>query len=169
MLFQLYAATMLALFYYCYPAAILLLSFCYPAAIPLLSCCYPAAILLLQLYEIKDVITGKATTANVTQIARIRSVAPPAPEPPVVGACEKTWDRMEEGIFCVIWVKDEEKSVLRVLEVLELEAQSQYMLALHPQGLLLCVQPRAAARTTAARSRVGASTDATTQSDEAAR
>jgi hypothetical protein len=46
--------------------------------------------------EIKDVITGKVTTAIMAQIARIRSVAPPAPEPPVVGACEKTWDRMEE-------------------------------------------------------------------------
>ena len=82
-------------------------------------------------YEIKDVITGKITTANVTQIARIRSVAPPAPEPPVVDASEKTWDRMEEGTFCVIWVKDEEKSVLRVLEVLEVEVQSEYLLGWH--------------------------------------
>ena len=115
-------------------------------------------------YEIQDVITGKITTANVTQIARIRSVAPPAPEPPVVDASEKTWDRMEEGKFCVVWVKDEEKSVLRVLEVLEVEVQSKYLLGWHfihkGQGLLLCVQPGAAARTTAARTRVGASADA---------
>ena len=76
-------------------------------------------------------ITGKLTTANVTQIARIRSVAPPAPEPPVVDASEKTWDRMEEDRFCIIWVKDEEKSVLRVLEVLEVEVQSEYMLGWH--------------------------------------
>ena len=82
-------------------------------------------------YEIKDVITGKVTTAIVTQITRIRSVAPPAPEPLVVDASEKTWDRMKEGKSCVIWVKHEEKSVLRVLEVLEVEVQSEHMLGWH--------------------------------------
>ena len=42
-------------------------------------------------YEIKNVITGNVTTANVTQIARICSVAPPAPESLVVDASEKAW------------------------------------------------------------------------------
>ena len=38
---------------------------------------------------------------------------------------------MEEGKFCVIWLKDEEKSVLRVLEEFELDMQAEHMLGWH--------------------------------------
>ena len=76
---------------------------------------------------------------------------------------------MEEGRFCVIWVKDEEKSVLRVLEVLEVEVQSEFMLGWHyiHKGFSSVYNPELplVQRTTAARSRAGTSADATTQSD----
>ena len=32
---------------------------------------------------------------------------------------EQVWDRLKEGTYCIIWLKTEEKSILRVLEVLE--------------------------------------------------
>ena len=32
---------------------------------------------------------------------------------------EQMWDRLKEGAYCTIWLKTEEKSILRVLEVLE--------------------------------------------------
>ena len=32
---------------------------------------------------------------------------------------EQVWDRLKEGAYCIIWLKTEEKSILRVLEVLE--------------------------------------------------
>ena len=38
---------------------------------------------------------------------------------------------MEEGKFCVIWLKDEEKSVLRVLEEFELDMQAEHMSGWH--------------------------------------
>ena len=32
---------------------------------------------------------------------------------------EQVWDRLKEGAYCIIWLKTEEKYILRALEVLE--------------------------------------------------
>ena len=32
---------------------------------------------------------------------------------------EQVWNRLKEGAYCIVWFKTEEKSILRVLEVLE--------------------------------------------------
>ena len=73
-------------------------------------------------YTIRDVISGKETVAHVSQIARMRSpVGPEESEevPALTQNDEQVWDRLKEGTYCIIWLKTEEKSILRVLEVLE--------------------------------------------------
>ena len=58
----------------------------------------------------------------ISQIARVRSPAgPEEPEdfPALTQNDEQVWDRLKEGAYCITWLKTEEKSILRVLEVLE--------------------------------------------------
>ena len=45
----------------------------------------------------------------------------------------QVWGRLKEGAYCIIWLKTEEKSILRVLEVLEVVDGQQFTLhrALH--------------------------------------
>ena len=51
---------------------------------------------------------------------------------------EQVWDRLKEGTYCIIWLKTEEKSILRVLEVLEVvDGQSSW-----PAGIIF-TGPRA--------------------------
>ena len=38
---------------------------------------------------------------------------------------EQVWDRLKEGTYCIIWLKTEEKSILRVLELLEVVDDQQ--------------------------------------------
>ena len=73
-------------------------------------------------YTIRDVISGKETVAHVSQIARTRSpVGHEESEevPALTQNDEQVWGRLKEGAYCIIWLKTEEKSILRVLGVLE--------------------------------------------------
>ena len=73
-------------------------------------------------YTIRDAISGKETVAHVSQIARMRSpVGPEESEevPALTQNDEHVWDRLKEGRYCIIRLKTEDKSLLRVLEVLE--------------------------------------------------
>lgn len=82
-------------------------------------------------YELRDAQTGRQTTAHVSQIARMRSRqsedTPSGPVAPADGdSCNL--DGMQEGTFCIIWVRTDSKSVLRILEVLELNEGDQQFL-----------------------------------------
>ena len=71
-------------------------------------------------YTTRDVIAGKERVAHVSQIARMRSpVGPEETEdvPALTQNDEQVWGRLKEGAYCIIWLKTEEKSILRVLEV----------------------------------------------------
>ena len=74
------------------------------------------------MYTIRDIITGRETTAVPSQIARMRSPAGPAETEEVelpTQSDEQMYDKLPPGTFCIIWLKTEERSILRVLEVLE--------------------------------------------------
>ena len=71
-------------------------------------------------YTIRDAISGKETVAHASQIARMRSPVGPEGSEEVSALTqndEQVWDRLKEGTYWIIWLKTEEKPILRVLEV----------------------------------------------------
>ena len=44
---------------------------------------------------------------------------------------EQVWGRLREGAYCIIWLKTEEKSILRVLEVLEVAGGQKLIIGWH--------------------------------------
>ena len=82
-------------------------------------------------YRIRDVITGKETDAHVSQIARMRSYEDEREEeaaPIAEVQAGDTLPALELGHFCVIWNKSGPKSVLAVMEVLEISEDDQSFL-----------------------------------------
>ena len=82
-------------------------------------------------YRIRDVITGKETDAHVSQIARMRSHEDEREEeaaPIAEVQAGDTLPALELGHFCVIWNKSGPKSVLAVMEVLEISEDDQSFL-----------------------------------------
>ena len=82
-------------------------------------------------YVIRDPITLKETTAHVSQIARMRSGDNDGDESqPRVSSDSDAGEplQLQEGTFCVLWVKTDSQSVLRVLEVLEFDESEQTLL-----------------------------------------
>ena len=82
-------------------------------------------------YKIRDVITGKEADVHVSQIARMRShederVDDAAPLAEVQAG--DTLPALELGHFCVIWNKSGPRSVLAVMEVLEISEDDQSFL-----------------------------------------
>ena len=90
-------------------------------------------------YTIRGAISGKETVAHVSQIAHMRSPVGPEEMEDVSTLTqndEQVWDRLKEGAFCIIWLKTEEKSILRVMErsVGGGRWSEIHRLALHSQG-----------------------------------
>ena len=91
-------------------------------------------------YRIRDVLTGKETDAHVSQIARMRSHDDERDEEsaPVAEAQDgEGLPELELGQFCVIWHKSGSRSVLSVLEVLEVSEDDQSFLGwyyIHTSG-----------------------------------
>ena len=80
-------------------------------------------------YVLRDPATKKETTAHVSQIARMRSVEDDgAPASPSGNSDDSTQLNLVVGTFCVIWVRTDSRSVLRVLEVLEVNGEEQSFL-----------------------------------------
>ena len=82
-------------------------------------------------YRIRDVITGKETDAHVSQIARMRSHADEREEdsaPVAEAQNHEGLPELELGQFCVIWHKSGSRSVLSVMEVLEVSEEDQSFL-----------------------------------------
>ena len=88
-------------------------------------------------YVISNVETGKERRAHVSQLARMRELVPTAPAAaapsddgsspgaPSGASADRMWDRMRVGSFVVVWLKDDPKSVLRVLEVTQVNPEQE--------------------------------------------
>ena len=82
-------------------------------------------------YYIRDVITGKETDVHVSQIARMRSAIGDGDEaltPEINDGDSENHLQLENGTYCAIWVKTDCKSVVRILEVLEINTEDQSFL-----------------------------------------
>ena len=79
-------------------------------------------------YTIRDVATGREVPANVSQIARMRSDPVEPEEDQVQLDSEQVWRKLKDGMFVLIWVKEDDKSVLKIMEVLEADHDGQQLL-----------------------------------------
>ena len=79
-------------------------------------------------YVIRDPVTQKETLAHVSQIARMRSVETSDDDAPSGDSDAATPLNLAVGTFVLIWVRTDSKSVLRVLEVLEVNQDDQTFL-----------------------------------------
>ena len=75
------------------------------------------------MYRIRDVATGKETSAHVSQMARMRSEpeedSPADAQQPGDEAEDKLYDRLQPGRFALIRRKEDSHSILMVVEVLD--------------------------------------------------
>ena len=80
-------------------------------------------------YVIRDILTGKETEAHITQLARMR--APLDDDDLDMSSSSSPGENalnLVVGTYTLIWVKTDSKSVLRVLEVLEVNAEDNSFL-----------------------------------------
>ena len=91
-------------------------------------------------YKLKHAVTGKEKDAHVSQFARMR-VQQLIQDQPTLGARdpeptsdEKTWDKLRPATYAVVWRKgwpDEPASVLRVVEVLNVDHDEKEFVGWH--------------------------------------
>ena len=76
-------------------------------------------------YLIRNEVTGKETEAHISQIARMRAPLAQDHETEITPVDGDVYDRLAVGSFALIWRRCDAKSVLRVVEVIAVDRDTQ--------------------------------------------